>query len=329
MSVALKTRSVTVAGSSEGGAASADAQAACLRRRPALVVLAEHVPPDAEGGQREHEQEDQRRERPAAAAGAHRGAFGAQRHGHLLGGTRRSGSVGRSLGPGAGPRSHRRPARRVPAPRRDRCARRSREVSLPAIAPAADRATIPAMIAANLKKANPTYQFRSDRSAPVRCGVPLGDLAPGREAGQRGHRAQRRGALLAGLRPVDEHHPEVGERVAQRRHLPVEDRLDPARLVGVEQAVVQPVVAVDDARPLGRPAPSRPAGRRGRRGPGGRGRGWRPTAWSSGAPGGRRSPPGRPKSDEADRVVVDRVQVGEHVDQAARRPPGAAPGSSA
>jgi hypothetical protein len=36
------------------------------------------------------------------------------------------------------------------------------------MAPAAERATIPAMIAANLKKAKPTYQFRWERSAPVR-----------------------------------------------------------------------------------------------------------------------------------------------------------------
>ena len=43
------------------------------------------------------------------------------------------------------------------------------DVSLPAMAPAAERATIPAMIEANLKKANPTYQLRSERSAPVRC----------------------------------------------------------------------------------------------------------------------------------------------------------------
>ena len=247
----------------------------------------------------------------------------------LLGGTRRSWVGRRSLGPdaaldgtvvqrgasqlharvdalGVAARCPCRPSRRRPSGRR-----------------------CPAMIAANLKKANPTYQFRSDRSAPVRCGVPLGDLAPGREAGQRGHRAQRRGALLAGLRPVDEHHPDVGERVAERRHLPVEDRLDPARARPGRAGSCPAGSRRGRCSTAGSPAPSRPAGRRARRGPGRsrsrvashclvQRRTWRAA-----------KPSGRPKSARPDRVVVDGVQVGQHVDQAARRPPGAAAGSSA
>src|SRR3712207_8818521 len=50
--------------------------------------------------------------------------------------------------------------------------------------------------------------------------------------------------------PVDEHQAEVGQRVAESRHLPVQDGAHPARPVRVEQAVVQPVVPVQDAGAL-------------------------------------------------------------------------------
>ena len=219
-------------GSSEGGAAATEEQAACcvgdLLRPP--------------GGGR-----TTRRRRAATASTSRKISGGSGRRPlrgrtggrsvrsvtvTLLGGTRRSWVGRRSLGPERGPRWHRRPARRVPAPRRGRCALRSRAVSLPAIAPAADRATMPAMIAANLKKAKATYQFRSDRSAPVRWAY---RSMTSRRVGKPGSVVtglRVEATLLAGLRPVDEHHPDVGERVAQRRHLPVEDRLDPARLAG-------------------------------------------------------------------------------------------------
>src|SRR5689334_12861136 len=54
---------------------------------------------------------------------------------------------------------------------------------------------------------------------------------------------------LAGRVPVDEEESEIGERVAECGHLPVDDRQDPARVTSVDDRVVEPVVAVDDRRP--------------------------------------------------------------------------------
>ena len=48
------------------------------------------------------------------------------------------------------------------------------------------------------------------------------------------------------LAPEREQRSEVGERVAERAHLPVEDRDDPAGPRGMQDGVVEPVVAVHD-----------------------------------------------------------------------------------
>ena len=52
--------------------------------------------------------------------------------------------------------------------------------------------------------------------------------------------------LVAGLGPVDDQQADVGERVAERAELPVDDRRHLAG--GREDHVVEPVVAVDDRR---------------------------------------------------------------------------------
>src|SRR5690606_19619747 len=69
------------------------------------------------------------------------------------------------------------------------------------------------------------------------------ELVGGGEAGGPVHVAGPGGGedLVA---EVDEHEPEVGERVAEGGHLPVQDGGDP--VVGVDEHVVQPVVAVHD-----------------------------------------------------------------------------------
>ena len=54
---------------------------------------------------------------------------------------------------------------------------------------------------------------------------------------------------VTGSRPVDEDRREVHERIAERRHLPVKNRAY-ARIDGVDDAVVEPVIAVHD-RPRG------------------------------------------------------------------------------
>jgi hypothetical protein len=71
--------------------------------------------------------------------------------------------------------------------------------------------------------------------------------------GKRG-RVQQRRVRVAGLGPVHEQQAHVRERIAQRAELPVEHRGDGA--VRLEQAVVEPVVAVDDRGPtlLGHPS---------------------------------------------------------------------------
>ena len=51
--------------------------------------------------------------------------------------------------------------------------------------------------------------------------------------------------FIAGSRPVDQHGGEVHERIAQGRHLPVEDSTD-ARLDRIDNRIVQAVVAVHD-----------------------------------------------------------------------------------
>ena len=68
---------------------------------------------------------------------------------------------------------------------------------------------------------------------------------------RRGRRRQ-----IAPSRLVDQQQRDVGQRVAERGHLPVDDRADP--VVGVDQDVVEPVVAVHDARRRGSSAGTLP-----------------------------------------------------------------------
>ena len=79
-------------------------------------------------------------------------------------------------------------------------------------------------------------------------GVALGELGARREA--RARRARRRAAVarVVGLGPVAEQRAEVDERVAERRHVPVEDRLHAVGIGGVELAVVELQVVVHEGR---------------------------------------------------------------------------------
>ncbi|GFJ86468.1 hypothetical protein Prum_001100 [Phytohabitans rumicis] len=79
-------------------------------------------------------------------------------------------------------------------------------------------------------------------------GVPRGQFGAGRKAGVGGGGVAYAQHRRADRVPVDEHQPQVGERVAERGHLPVHDRPDRAGVAGVEDGVVEPVVAVHDRR---------------------------------------------------------------------------------
>jgi hypothetical protein len=81
---------------------------------------------------------------------------------------------------------------------------------------------------------------------PGALGVTGQELRRRQEALLRGHHGHDRGAVLA--EPVvDVQQPDVGQRVAERGHLPVHDGDD--LVVGVEHDVGQSVVAVHDRRP--------------------------------------------------------------------------------
>ena len=73
--------------------------------------------------------------------------------------------------------------------------------------------------------------------------VAAGEAGAAGDRGEVGDRVRRVGRL----RPHRGHVAEVGERVADRRHLPVEDRGE-ARGGGGDHHVAEPVVAVDDGR---------------------------------------------------------------------------------
>ena len=62
-------------------------------------------------------------------------------------------------------------------------------------------------------------------------------------------RLHLRRARLARPPPVHQQHPEVGQRVPDRRHLPVQDRRDPAGIVERQHDVVDAVVAATIAAP--------------------------------------------------------------------------------
>jgi hypothetical protein len=128
--------------------------------------------------------------------------------------------------------------------------------AVPTMAPPRTRATMPAQTTASLKAANAAYQGSGREVETGARGVALGDLGPRREALE--HRRRRHdervgaGARVVGLRPVAEQDADVGERVAERRHLPVEDGRDPPGRRRVEDRVVEAVVAVHDGVPLRR-----------------------------------------------------------------------------
>src|SRR4051812_23698836 len=83
--------------------------------------------------------------------------------------------------------------------------------------------------------------------APAALRVALDHRGARREALLPRHRAQPRQPALriARLRPRHAQVAEVGERVADRRHLPVEDRVEPWRDLERVHHVAQPEVAVD------------------------------------------------------------------------------------
>ena len=88
---------------------------------------------------------------------------------------------------------------------------------------------------------------REGRDVPAGAfGVPRGELQAGREAGVGGRGVAHPEHRLTDRIPVDEHQPEVGERVPERGHFPVHDRADRAGIVAVQDGVVEPVVAVHD-----------------------------------------------------------------------------------
>ena len=134
-----------------------------------------------------------------------------------------------------------------------------------------------------------------------------------------------RRADVAGLRvvaaPVEEEEAEVGERVAERRHLPVEHRDDAAGIVGREHRVVEAVVAVHDRRRRRRrergAQPARElvdAGQLAR---------LRPFPLLAPAPHlAFDVAVGMAEVAEPDRVVVDRVDRDEHVDELFGAPAG-------
>ena len=149
------------------------------------------------------------------------------------------------------------------------------------------------------------YQSRCARSRGEPLGVARDHLLGGEEAGGRGHLRHDRVALL-GQVLVDDQQPDVGERVAQRRHLPVDDGGDAVER-GREHDVGQPVVAVHDRRAPTARAASRRAARR--CGPARRAGGSRTPATAGASagpagpgtrPGGRTRParprPGRPRA---------------------------------
>src|SRR5581483_7187063 len=76
-------------------------------------------------------------------------------------------------------------------------------------------------------------------------GVAVGELTPRGEPRQRGdRRGAQRIRLAAGLAVGGEQVADVGARVADGAHLPVEDGADARRPVPVEDHVAEPVVAV-------------------------------------------------------------------------------------
>ena len=103
----------------------------------------------------------------------------------------------------------------------------------PTIAPPAARAAMPWQTTASLKNAKAWYQSASETSKPVCARVALDHLGARREALGRGDRRDdpRRGEHLgvAVLAPERQQRAEVGERVAERAHLPVEHGDDAAR----------------------------------------------------------------------------------------------------
>ena len=85
--------------------------------------------------------------------------------------------------------------------------------------------------------------------APGAQAVIVDHLVARQHAGQMRGLAARgaRQRVVVGLDPVGERRPQIHERAAQRRHLPVEHPEHAGRVLGIEHAVVEAEIVVDDA----------------------------------------------------------------------------------
>ena len=148
------------------------------------------------------------------------------------------------------------------------------------------------------------HALEDDRQLPVAerdVEVELGEVAAGalgvarraarrgREPGRGRRRVEQRDQVVARLRPVDHQQADVGERVAERAQLPVDDRGDLAA------AARGSCCRGGSRRGRSWPGPARGCGRRGGRGrrrpAAARASSTSPTGRASGGAGARRSPP--------------------------------------
>ena len=165
---------------------------------------------------------------------------------------------------------------------------------------------MPSRIAASLNAREADVEAEARTGRGRARGVPLDHLVLAEEAGRRRRVGRRRPSPASVAEPlVDHQQREVGERVAERGHLPVEHRGDPvvarrrARCRAGSRRARRPVARLERARAAA-------AARAARRSPAGRGCARRPAACPSGCSCRARKPSGRPKSAEADGRGVDR-----------------------
>ena len=178
---------------------------------------------------------------------------------------------------------------------------------------------MPSRTTANLKYPSATYQSSAEPSRPVRGEVARGELRPGRETGlgaeSGGHRIVDRAQPV----PVDEEQPDVGQRIPERRHLPVQHRRDRRVTSRIDrhENIVEAVVAVHDSArcEIGTALPSRrrrssiPLMSRLREASS-----WRPHRCTC-----RRGTPPAAPDPQPHGHRIDLVQIGEHVDQPMRQ----------
>ena len=173
---------------------------------------------------------------------------------------------------------------------------------------------MPSRMTASLYAANARYQPSSGTLLPEAGAVGVDQLVELRVAGGRVDRAGRdaAAALDPADVPVEAEHAQVDRRVAERRHLPVEDRRD-ARAAPVDGPRARCPAGSRRARCCcaGWSGRARRAGPAGRRGPA-------PAASASRRAGVRqrrswrsRYPSARPRSVSPTVVGVDRVELGE------------------